>query len=632
MQIFAEINRRGDRINAHFPYEEELKNRVKAIVGARFVPPSKGGPLWEMPLDMTAGRALRRACKGHELVYGDALKAWGKVARAQEKEIGSLTKANNATLMHLPSNNPELDSFIGSNGRTYQRADTRFMAIADNPGNFNAPGGGKTVETIAAVYEDPSLLWGAHLVIAPLTSLDPVWMYELDRWAETHYILMCAFSDPARISIYNDALALYRQKKPFFLVTNPYAIQMEIEKVRIVDNLTGEYTTEERPKGIRAKQLARIRWNTVTVDEFHKCGLANKKSVTRKGADSLHTKKRMGISGTPFGGKVKKVFAVLSYLEPNIFTDEWKWIQRWMETKIEEVETGKGKTRNKVSVLGIKPGLEEEFYRAHARFFCRRTRQEMRPELKEVVPIPVWCEMTPTQAAQYRKFEKQAELEIEQHKLNAIGILAQYTRLRQFATSKVDLQTDRKGQVNVKHTIDSGKLKQLIRILGERGIIVDKDEEDGESSEQALIFSQWNEVLFMIGPELEKMGVDIAYFTGATGPRQRGELVRAFEARTGPRVMLMNTTAGGMSITLNQCESIHLIDETWDPDDTYEQAVGRNRENTADVYVYRSPETIEEYLQGVNITKGNLNKTMLDYHRKRLRELGIEALPEEALV
>jgi len=43
-KVFAELSDDGQRINVHFRYETAIKDAVKSIPGAVFVPRDKGGP------------------------------------------------------------------------------------------------------------------------------------------------------------------------------------------------------------------------------------------------------------------------------------------------------------------------------------------------------------------------------------------------------------------------------------------------------------------------------------------------------------------------------------------------------------------------------------------------------------
>ena len=126
----------------------------------------------------------------------------------------------------------------------------------------------------------------------------------------------------------------------------------------------------------------------------------------------------------------------------------------------------------------------------------RRTKEEVRTELPKKNRMDVWTTMSKDQKRQHDLFAKEAEIRLmdleEEGKLTATSILAEYTRLRQFAIAKQKLV------MGVPYpTSDSGKLEQLKRILDEHDITT-PDMEEGGSTERAVIFSQFSKVVDML--------------------------------------------------------------------------------------------------------------------------------------
>lgn len=549
----------------------------------------KGGPYWQFKADVTVARALRKAFP--EMKFTRTMAVWGHRVVGAEKRLLTMATANDAELKRLPKKLPGLYEYIS--GRPYQRADVKFMAECANPLNANAPSLGKTFESIASVYESGNEK-GAHLVIAPLTSLDVVWEEALSTW-QNYPVLVALGSPQARREVVLEAQRLSSIGKPFWLVVNPAMLQLVKDKDESL--IAGKTVLYHR-----YPELQEIYWNTVIVDEFHKCGLANKNTLTRKGITMLPAQKRIAMSGTPIGGKTRKLWGILNYLEPALFSSEWKWIDQWLETS---------KNRAGYMEVGdIRPGLEEEFYRTHARFMVRRTKEEARAELtsKDELRTDVWCHMAPAQAAQYQEFAKEAEIRIDEERLSATSILAEYTRLRQFASAVQELRDGIPYP-----TQDSCKLTQLIRILGEHGIAA-KGSADDEGNEQVVVFSQFSKMVDMVHEAIADMGIACEKLTGATKQGDRAALIRGFE-RGEIRVLCMTTTAGGTAITLNNSDAIVFLDETWNPDDQ-EQGEDRNRNNTAILYYLRTRDTIEEYILALNLDKRGVNKAILDARRK----------------
>jgi chromodomain-helicase-DNA-binding protein 1 len=594
VNVKAEMD--GDRIILRFPFEREAYSIVERTPGRSFVPRERGGPYWTVPRDIAIMRDLRKEL-GKSLVLDDDVREWAHDMVRREKVLLKVNAASTADLHRLPDVLPELHEFVSS--RPYQLADISFMAEAQNPLNANAPGLGKTVECIGAIFE-AGLDEGAHLIVAPLTSMEPVWWYELDRW-QPHAMLMSLGNQRARHEIIMEAVHMAKVGEPFFLIVNPAQL-----------------------RGKDAAHLAATNWTTITIDEFHKCGLSNPNTKTSAILKSFKAEKKMALSGTPIGGKVEKLWAVLNWLEPEKFKSKSNWIRTWLNTTVGyggHLETG-----------GIKRFKLEEFNEFHAQFMVRRLREEVRTELPEKQRIDTWVEMGPEQNEQYQKFAAEAEIRIEEDSLSAIGILAEYTRLRQFAIAKQRLVKERRSHADGTHTESivpyptevSCKLPQVQRILDEHGVF------DHDGTEQVIIFSQFSKVIDMMYPWLVSLGVsedEMECITGATPERERGPIITKFEAGGKTRVLLMTTTAGGMSITLNKSDAIVFMDETWNPDDQT-QAEDRNRNNSATIYYIRTFNTIEHYVNATTKDKAEVNYNILDLRRLGVRATGtVEETP-----
>jgi SNF2 family DNA or RNA helicase len=586
----------GDRIILRFPFEREAYSIVERAPGRSFVPRERGGPYWTVPRDIAIMRDLRKEL-GKRLVLDDDVREWAHDMVRREKVLLKVNAASTAELHRLPDVLPELHEFVAA--RPYQLADISFMAEAMNPLNANAPGLGKTVETLGAIFE-AGLDEGAHLIVAPLTSMEPVWWFELDRW-QPHAMMMSLGSQRARHEIIMEAVHMAKVGEPFFLIVNPAQL-----------------------RGKDAAHLAATNWTTITIDEFHKCGLSNPNTKTSAILKSFKAQKKMALSGTPIGGKVEKLWAVLNWLEPDKFKSKSNWIRTWLNTTVGyggHLETG-----------GIKRFKLEEFNEFHAQFMVRRLREEVRTELPEKQRIDIWVEMDAEQNEQYQKFAAEAEIRIEEDSLSAIGILAEYTRLRQFAIAKQRLVKERRSHHDGTHTDNivpyptevSCKLPQVQRILDEHGVF------DHDGTEQVIIFSQFSKVIDMMYPWLESLGVSIdemEKITGDTKERDRGPIIQRFEKGGDIRVLLMTTTAGGMSITLNKSDAIIFMDETWNPDDQV-QAEDRNRDNSATIYYVRTFQTIEHYVNATTKDKANINYNILDLRRLGVRATGtVEETP-----
>jgi SNF2 family DNA or RNA helicase len=591
--VFVELSESGDRAVVVFQYSDEVKNAVKRIPGSRFVPRDKAGSVgqahWTLPLDLIALRMLRESF-GDDLTLGNAIKAWGRGQVKKEQQLQSLSVADDISIDELviAKKLPDLVEWF----RPYQRADVKFMATT-NCLNLNEPRLGKTTEVIGSVFE-ANVENAPHLVVAPKSTIDSVWRMEIERW--TPHIVVSYHGDlNAREKAHAEGLVEKCLDKglPFWFVTTPDMIRR------------GSFPG---PKQVKT-------WGSFTIDEFHKTGLPEIKNVFPKAVRAIKAVRKYALSGTPMGGKPIKLWGALHYIEPQQYTSKWTWAAQWLV-----IETVWGNHKN---IGGIIRGREDDFYKMLSQHAVRRLRSEVLPELPEKQWVDVWCPMTAGQAKQYNEFAEQAEIRIDEHHLSATSILAEYVRLKQFANHKnkvevlkVDTETG-KVDLKIKATEESGKIPALIERLMEVGI----DPEDPAGEAQAIIASQFRETAEMIHRHLNDQGIGCAIISGKVHQKERNELQARFQSGD-LRVMVIVTAAAGVGITLNKADTVHVLDETWNPDDTEQltdRAVDTNEYHQVTVFTYRSSGTVEQYIKEVNDEKWDINKDILDLRRQGFR-------------
>lgn len=607
MRVFAELNEKGDRIDVYFRYDKAIKDAVKSVPGAKFVPKDKGGPLWRLPLDLTSARRLREAA-GKDLELGIGLLRWGKEEVKKERNLRELSTADDIPVdqLAIASKLPKLAEWF----RPYQRADVKFLA-STNALNLLEPRLGKTTETIGAIYE-AGLETGPHLVVTPSrTSIEDVWQYEWERWTDVPVLRWSGDeTQTSRTYARNAAVDSLENGSPFAWVTTPNMLRSGLPD-----------------------DLDAIEWNSFTIDEFHKTGLAETKNKFPQAANKINAKRKYALSGTPMGGRPIKLWGALHFLEPQAYTSKWRWADQWLEVERKKVvvgynrETGQPIIRQVSEIKGIQEGREEQFYIALAPHSVRRLRKEVLPELPEKQWVDVWCEMTPKQRKQYDTFAADAEIRIEEHYLSATSILAEYTRLKQFANSyceveQVGVTEEDEPILKLRATPESGKLPYLLDKLAEVGI----DPEDPAGEAQAIVTSQFKETADMVFDRLTELGIKCAKITGDVNKKgERAKIIKAFKHAgdtKGLRVLVMTTTAGGVAITADNVESVHILDETWVPDDqeqVADRAVNTSTLHQVTAFVYRSKDTIEEDIKLVTDEKGLTNETVLDLVRQGYR-------------
>jgi SNF2 family DNA or RNA helicase len=649
MQAKAEIFE-DSKIKVEFPFHPKAVQVVRDIPGSRFVPREKGGPYWLLPLSMESGRELRQAFSGEgdEINYGKKLLTWGKEERARERNLSDVTLADDAELPNLAALEVKMakeyrrsNKVLKEQGfkprydsqplhkwmRPDQRVNAAFMARTSCI-NGDQQGLGKTVEWIAAIYE-ANMQDGYHLVSAPVTSLDNTWVTEIVKWMD---ITILTGDTPAkRKQALEVAVEMYESEEPFVLLVNPAMMIMHVEKKG-----GKPVHTDSKGRAVRSPkhpEFERIAWTTVTVDEFHKMGLGNPDTAQREAHVRVGRKAQRfwPMSGTPMGGKPIKLWGALNAIEPKKFSSKWAFVGHYLQTEEHEYES-KGEVKTGKTIGDIRPEKEAELQRMLSTYMVRHLKSEVLKNLPPKQYVDVWCKMHPKQAKQYEQFAKEAELKIETERMSIQSVLDEYTRLKQFASAwqkvekvgtRENVHGDTLGVWQLTPQADRcGKLPYLVDKLAEQGIT--KEDPDGDSV--AVVGSQFKTIIKMTHEYLNAIGIKSEMITGDTPERERNAIKRRFQdERTAdsPRVLLLVTTAA-VSLTLDRADTVHILDETWNPDDQeqLEDRIHRgSRIHQVVCFYYRSSDTIEEYINEVTDGKMVINKSLLDDLRNKLKEM-----------
>lgn len=616
-RITAELDEEGKRIFLSFDRQTEIRQKIQAIPGAK---QSRTTGQWYFIAEFETAKALNRAF-GRNLTLGPRLKAWALVLREARRLAGHYAVAETATAHRLPHVLPDLYRalHVGPLGPTltrseyvrklqeppsFQMADVLFGATVHNFLNANHMGLGKTLETIGTIFEEGSDE-GPQLVVAQISSIETVWERELSRW-QPHPVLGAKGDRKRRQATLVQAAEWAREGQPFWLIVNPAMVAYQGIWEENLYPPPKRILVDRQPQ---YQELFDIRWKNVIVDEWHKAGTRDPTSFFNEALRDLPSDYHKALSGTPFGGVERNLWPLLHWLDRREYSSRWRWYEQWLDIG----DDGKG---HKV-VGGLLVEREKEFWKSLTPKVLRRTKAEVLSQLPPKHRIEVWCDMHKEQARQYQEMAELAEVTIEEEELYAVGILAEYTRLKQFAdaacTVDVVERDGRRPELLVYPTRQSGKLDQLERLLEELDL--------ANTDEQVVIFSQFSKMVDMVTAWLAERGYRAAKITGAV--KRRAAVQDAFQAGE-LDALVMTTTAGGVSINLDRANTVIFLDETWQPDDQ-EQAEDRchrgSRIHQVTCYYLRTKGTVEEYIQTVTDEKQRINDRILDLRRRGMTAL-----------
>lgn len=624
----VQVEKQGNRLIVRFPYNYNDVKAVKTIKGRRH---AKTKGYWTVPANVKAARALREVF-GRRMVLGPMMRDWAYAEVQAERKLRRLQQADDAPLKHvpqiledaiagkkLPIRLPRGHPFQRNRpARPYQRADIAFMALG-NCINSNDVGVGKTIEAIGALYE-AELYPQPLIVVAPRRSLISVWRTELERF--TDYDVYTSEDPKVRKALIETKVSTLNYDGPWALILIADDLRLERDRRKVDKKVTKDRRVNEEdplyacndyrgePYRFRnqvQKDLYEVEYGAFIVDEFHKTGVNNRRSLFFVGAKLLKAKRKWFLSATPIGGKARRLWAVLNLLHPKVYSSEWNWIEENLELETKEIyKPGGHGEKQKVREVGEIQD-HDAFYERHRLHMVRRDRFKVLPGLPRETEILVDTPMVPKQRNEYDKFDREHEIMLSGKRLSGSIVLAQYTRLRQMANTAVDWAPNGK----IAATFTSGKLDQLLDRLDENGI----RKTDYEPHARAYVGTLDISFAEVVHLYLDKAGIDNMLLTGKT--KDSAPLLARFaDHGERPFVIIMTVATGGTSLNMEQANSAHLLEEPWDPDQIT-QFFGRgsrgSRTTSLRCYTYRTPESIQEYVAEVAGDKKITNKNILDY-------------------
>lgn len=609
MQAYIELQ--DGKIYADIPYAGgQGPEWAKRVPGARAkykkLRDGRKGPFeaWVYPLDMATCYSFRRIF-GKQLRIGKALAAWARVEIERREKMMELRTASDAELQRvsLPRMLEALDR------RKYQRVAARF--IADTGGNVllaDDPGLGKTIEVMAGLIELGDVR--RVLVFAPRTAVSTTWPSEIAQWmGDDGIVYPCVGPRADREKLLSQFLADAdpQQTKTYryqFVVCNVEMVR--VKRVTscpagLCDGADLDCAEKRQHKSVYFEEypeLFQMEWDAIIIDESHRALIGRhimSKSITqtRLGMMRLRqpaTGRRIAMSGTPGRGQTVNLWGTLNWLRPDLFSSFW----RWVETYYDVADDGYGK-----KIGALRPEQEAEFDAMLAPHMLRRTKAEVAPDLppkqyggtrlepdNPASPVGIWLRMDDRQADLYRQMESKSMAAIDGGDLDAIGVLPELTRLRQFSICAWRQRRD--GDKIEPIPTQSGHYEWLLQFCKERA----------EVGRKVVVASQFTEVINAFALQLQKDGIPNYVLTGQTSDKRRKQIWEAFQSEDdNTTAFLLNTFAGGVSLTLDAADDLVFLDETFIPDDQ-EQVEDRihriSRIHQVTIWYLRSAGTITE--------------------------------------
>ncbi|XP_032105502.1 transcription termination factor 2 isoform X2 [Sapajus apella] len=133
-------------------------------------------------------------------------------------------------------------------------------------------------------------------------------------------------------------------------------------------------------------------------------------------------------------------------------------------------------------------------------------------------------------------------------------------------------------------------------------------------SQKSVIVSQWTNMLKVVALHLKKHGLTYATIDGSVNPKQRMDLVEAFNRSRGPQVMLISLLAGGVGLNLTGGNHLFLLDMHWNPsleDQACDRIYRVGQQKDVVIHRFVCEGTVEEKILQLQEKKKDLAKQVL---------------------
>ena len=294
----------------------------------------------------------------------------------------------------------------------------------------------------------------------------------------------------------------------------------------------------------------------------------------------IKARHRLCLTGTPLENHLGELWAQFDFLMPGFLGDVRSFQRHWRKP----IEVNGETLRAQALARRVRP------------FILRRRKEDVAKELPAITEVIRRVPLQGQQRVLYESVRVAADHMVRRVLAKAglarsqISVLGALLRLRQVCCDPYLV----KG-TKMPPNMERAKLELLCELLP---ALVDE-------GRRVLVFSQFTEMLGLIGPALARLGLPYLSLTGQTPTAQRGGIVARFQAKEVP-ILLASLKAGGLGLNLTAADTVVHVDPWWNPA-AEQQATARAHRigQTAPVFVYKI------------VVEGSIEERMLELQAKK---------------
>ena len=354
--------------------------------------------------------------------------------------------------------------------------------------------------------------------------------------------------------------------------------------------------------------------DALAAQPFHLLILDEAQMVKNAGSRSARALRKLQaphllcLTGTPLENHLGELWAQFDFLMPGFLGDVRSFNARWRKPIEENGET----LRAQLLAQRVRP------------FILRRRKQdvatELPPRTETILRVQLQGKQRDLYEAVRATADKQVRRALERQSFEGaqITILDALLKLRQVCCDPRLVKGIQQGPHAPPHlregeaflpgggpaakrtaqTMERAKLELLADMLP---ALVDE-------GRRVLVFSQFTEMLTLAAELLDALALPYLTLTGQTPPRQRGAVVRQFQAQddTSAPILLVSLKAGGLGLNLTAADTVIHLDPWWNPA-VEEQATARAHRIGQDqpVFVYKL------------VVEGSIEERMLELQTRK---------------
>ena len=283
-------------------------------------------------------------------------------------------------------------------------------------------------------------------------------------------------------------------------------------------------------------------WHLLILDEAQMVKNAASRAATA--LRKLRARHRLCVTGTPLENHLGELWAHFDFLMPGFLGDLRSFTRIWRKP----IETNGETLRAQLLAQRVRP------------FILRRRKQDVAAELPPKTEVIRRVQLVGQQRALYESVRVAADEQVRRVLTRQsfagaqISILDALLKLRQVCCDPRLVKGTKSSGKTAPAATERAKMEWLRDALPE---LVDE-------GRRVLVFSQFTEMLALVQEELSALELPHLVLTGETPVRERGDVVKQFQAKTVP-VLLLSLKAGGVGLNLTAADTVIHLDPWWNP-------------------------------------------------------------------